>query len=75
MTDSIINWDNIIHKNVRAKNGEDAGNVDAIEGEKIVIASQGDHKEYSLPKDQVDRYNGAEVFLKVTRDELEKYKI
>jgi hypothetical protein len=75
MSDSIINWDSIIHKNVRSKDREDAGNVDALLGEKVIITSQGDRKEYGLPKDQIEGYNGAEVFLKISLDELEKYKI
>ena len=75
MTDSVINWDSIVHKNVRSKDGQDVGNVDAVDGEKIVILSQGAHKEYNLPKEQVDGYNGAEVSLKVSLDELEKYKV
>ena len=40
----------------------------------IVITSQGDRAEYKLPKSQVQGYNGTEVSLKVTRDELEKYR-
>ena len=75
MSDSIIDWESIIHKNVRSKDREDAGNVDALQGDNVIITSQGDRREYSLPKDQVDGYNGAEVFLKISLDELEKYKI
>jgi hypothetical protein len=29
--DAVLNWDDIVHKNVRSKDGQDAGNVDAIE--------------------------------------------
>lgn len=29
--DAVINWESIIHKNVKPKDGQDAGNVDAIE--------------------------------------------
>ncbi len=42
MSDSIVNWESIIHKNVRSKDREDAGNVDALQGEKVIITSQGD---------------------------------
>ena len=73
--DAVINWDSIIHKNVRSKDGQDAGNVDAIEGDPVVITSEGDREEYNLPKSQVEGYNGAEVFLKITFGELKKYKI
>ena len=62
-------------KMFESKDREDAGNVDALQGDNVIITSHGDRKEYSLPKDQVDGYNGAEVFLKISLDELEKYKI
>src|SRR5919199_4642146 len=73
--DAVINWDSIIHKNVRSKDGQDAGNVDAIEGDTVVITSEGDREEYNLPKSEVEGYNGAEVSLKITYGELKKYKV
>jgi hypothetical protein len=73
--ESIYNWDAIIHKNVRSKDGRDAGNVDAIEGNTVVITSQGDRKEYNIPKSQIEGYNGSEVSLKMDYDEMEKFKV
>jgi hypothetical protein len=73
--DAVINWDSIIHKNVRSKDGQDAGNVDAIEGDTVVITSEGDRQEYNVPKSEVEEYNGAEVSLKTTFGELKKYKV
>jgi len=75
MADSIADWDSIVHKNVRSKDFQDAGNVDAVNDNSVIITSQGDRKEYSLPKDQVEGYNGAEVFLKISLSELESYKV
>ena len=49
--------------------------MDAIEGNTVVITSEGDRKEYNLPKSQVAGYDGAEVLLKITFGELEKYKV
>jgi hypothetical protein len=71
----VLDWDRIIHKNVRSKDGQDAGNVDAIEGDTVVVTSEGDRKEYNLPKSQIEGYNGAEVLLKITYGELDKYKV
>ena len=71
----VLNWDSIVHKNVRSKDGQDAGNVDAIEEDTVIITSEGDRKEYNLPKSQIEGYNGAEVFLKITFGELEQYKV
>lgn len=64
--DAVINWESIIHKNVKPKDGQDAGNVDAIEWDTVVITSEGDRNEYNLPKSQVEGYNGAEVSSKIT---------
>ena len=73
--DVVSNWEAIIHKNVRSKDGQDAGNVDDIEGSTVVIMTEGDRKEYNLPKSQVEGFNGAEVSLKVIISELEKYRV
>ena len=54
----------------------DASNVDAIEGDTVVITSEGDCQEYNLPKSQIEGYSGAEVSLKITFRELDiKYKL
>jgi hypothetical protein len=60
---------------VRSSDGQDAGNVDAIDGDSIVIITEGARKEYKISKSQVDGYNGAEVLLKLTIGELEKYRV
>jgi hypothetical protein len=73
--DTLIDWESTIHKNVRSKDGQDARNVDAIEGDTVVITSEGDRQEYNLPKSQVEGYDGAEVSLKITFGELGKYKV
>jgi hypothetical protein len=71
----VLDWDRIVHKNVRSKDGQDAGNVDAVDADSIVVITEGARKEYKLPKSQVEGYNGAEVFLKSTIAELQKFKV
>ena len=71
----VLDWDRIVHKNVRSRDGQDAGNVDAVDTNSIVIITEGARKEYNLPKSEVDGFNGAEVFLKLTIAELEKFKV
>ena len=74
--DAVVNWDAIIHKNVRSKDGQDAGNVDAIiERDTVVITSEGDRQEYNVPKSEIEGFNGAEVSLKIAFGELKKYKV
>jgi hypothetical protein len=71
----VLDWDRIVHKNVRSRDGQDAGNVDAVDANSIVIITEGARKEYKLPKSEVDGFNGAEVFLKLSIAELEKFKV
>jgi hypothetical protein len=75
MSDAVVNWEAIVHKNVRSRDMQDAGNVDAITGDIVVITTQGDREGYNLPKTEVDGFNGAEVFLKVTLAESERYRV
>ena len=75
MSDALADWEAIVHKNLRSIDGQDAGNVDAIYADSIVIITEGAREEYKLPKSQVEGFDGAEVFLKVSRAELEKYKV
>ena len=72
---AVLDWDRIVHKNVRSSDGQDAGNIDAIDADSVVIITDGARKEYKVSKSQVDGYNGAEVFLKLTIGELEKYRV
>jgi hypothetical protein len=72
---AVLDWDRIVHKNVRSSDGQDAGNVDAINGDSIVIITEGARKEYKISKSNVEVYNGAEVFLKLTIEELENYRV
>jgi hypothetical protein len=72
---AVLDWDRIVHKNVRSSDGQDAGNVDAVDAESIVIITDGARGEYKISKTQVDGFNGAEVFLKLSLGELEKYKV
>jgi hypothetical protein len=65
----------IVHKKLRSSDGQDAGNVDAVYAYSIVIITEGSREEYKLPKSQDEGFDGAEVFLKVSRAELEKYKV
>jgi hypothetical protein len=69
----ILNWEAIIHKNVRAADGEPAGNVVAIDEEGIHIESAGDRVHAIFPKSIVSGFNGAEVTLNKPFAELSQY--
>ena len=72
---AVLDWDRIVHKNVRSSDGQDAGNVDAIDDDSVVIITNGARKEFKISKSQIDGYNGAEVFLKLTIAELENHRV
>jgi hypothetical protein len=72
---AVLDWDRIIHKNVRSSDGQDVGNVDATDSDSVVIITEGAREEYKILKSQVEGYNGSEVLLKLTAYELEKYKV
>ncbi|MDQ6862529.1 MAG: hypothetical protein M3044_01775 [Thermoproteota archaeon] len=75
MSDSpVVDWEAIVHKNVRSKDRADVGNVDAIETDAIVLITEGARGEYRIPKSEVEGFNGAEVFLRSNIAELKKYK-
>jgi hypothetical protein len=73
--DTVADWESTIHKNVRSNDGQDAGNVDAIETDAIVITSEGDREVYKVPKSEIEGYDGAEVSLKITSGDMGKYKV
>ena len=67
---AVIDWDRIIHKNVRTKDMDGAGNVVAIDGDSVIISTQGGQHQYKIPKSHVEGYNGAEVYLDLSVGEL-----
>jgi hypothetical protein len=73
MSENIVNWDAIVHKNVRTSDRADAGNVIEIEADTITI-ERGPTAEYVVPKSAVEGFDGSEVVLQITFKELGQYK-
>ena len=46
---AVLNWDRIIHKNVRSKDFKDVGNVFAIAGDDVTVMGSWS-LEYNIPK-------------------------
>lgn len=72
---SIIDWDNIVHKNARTTDNVAIGNVAAITDSHIVITSAGARDEFSIPKRYVQGYNGAEVVLNLSITDVHRFEI
>ena len=70
----VVNWDRIIHKNVRAKDYEDVGNVFAVSGDEVTVMGSWS-REYRIPKSCIEGFNGSEVFLNISFNDLPKYEV
>jgi uncharacterized protein (TIGR02271 family) len=77
--DAVVNWDRIIHKNVRTLDNQGMGKVIAVPNDEdtIIISSQGRGDQYKIPRSFLSGFNGAEVLLNVTAHKImsSSYKI
>jgi uncharacterized protein (TIGR02271 family) len=66
--DAVVNWDRIIHKNVRTLDNQGMGKVIAVPNDEdtIIISSQSGSEQYKIPRSFVSGFNGAEVLLNET---------
>ena len=66
--DTVVNWDRIIHKNVRTLDNQGIGKVIAVPNDEdtIIISSQSGGEQYKIPRSSVSGFNGAEVLLNET---------
>jgi uncharacterized protein (TIGR02271 family) len=66
--DAVVNWDRIIHKNVRTLDNQGIGKVIAVPNDEntIIISSQSGSEQYKIPRSSVSGFNGAEVLLNET---------
>lgn len=71
---AFLDWDKVIHKSVRTKEGEPLGYIAAEERESILVLASG-QKVYRIPKPHVEEFNGSEVYLDVTFSETRMRRI
>jgi uncharacterized protein (TIGR02271 family) len=66
--DVIVNWDRIIHKNVRTLDNQGMGKVIAVPNDEdtIIVSSQSGGEQYKIPRSFISGFNGAEVLLNQT---------
>jgi hypothetical protein len=74
MTDSVENWESIIHKTVRAKDGHLIGSVDAVDDTAVLISTEGAMTRYRIPKHIVEYFDGHEVVLNIPYIKIERFK-
>jgi uncharacterized protein (TIGR02271 family) len=75
--DAVVNWDQIIHKNVRTLDNQGMGKVIAVPNDEdtIIISSQSGGEQYKIPRSFVSGFNGAEVLLNETAYKIASYKV
>ena len=71
----IEDWDSILKKGARTADSVAIGIVTAVNDENVVITSDGAKEEFSLPKNEIQSYNGQEVVLNTSYDRLSQYKV
>ena len=71
----IQDWDSILKKGARTGDSVAVGIVTAVNDENVIITSDGARDEYSLPKNEIQSYNGQEVVLNTTYDRLDQFKV
>jgi hypothetical protein len=71
-----IPWEELIKKEARGINDDDLGEVQALEQDTVVTkAGVVDKITYHLPRSIVDRYDGHNIWFKITKDEAKaKYR-
>jgi len=74
LSEPIPNWEAIVHKGVRSRDGVELGNVVEVDNEKIITIQGVVHeKEFTLPYTVVSEFDGAEVRLNITYEEAKKF--
>lgn len=71
----VQDWDSILKKGARTVDSIAVGIVAAVNDENVIITSDGAKDEFSLPKNEIQSYNGQEVVLNITYDRLGQFKV
>jgi hypothetical protein len=71
---AVLNWDSVIHKEARTKDGKPLGYITAEDEECIYVLSSR-HKEYRVPKSLVMEFDGSVVIIDLQSGKIGRYKI
>jgi len=70
----VLNWDRVVHKNVRGSDRSDVGTIIQIAGDTIRVM-KGTNRQYDIPKRFVDGFDGSEVELSIPLSEMRNYEV
>lgn len=71
---AVLNWDSVIHKGVRTKDGKLLGYI-AAEDEECIYVLSSKFREYRIPKSQVMEFDGSVVLLDLQLGKVGRYNI
>jgi hypothetical protein len=71
---AVLNWDSIIHKEARTKEGKPLGYI-AAEDEECIYVLSSNSKEYRIPKSRVMEFDGPLVVVDLQFGMLGRYMI
>lgn len=77
VSNNTIDWMAVIKKEARGINNADLGEVQQVRGESVITrAGVVDKDVYAIPRDLAERYDGHNLWFKITQEETENlYKI
>ncbi len=77
MSNNNIDWNDVIKKEARGINDADLGEVQEIQLDSVITkAGVVDKEVYSIPKNLAERYDGHNLWFRVTKEDAENlYKI
>jgi hypothetical protein len=71
---AVLNWDSVIHKGVRTKDGEPLGYI-AAEDEEFIYVLSSRFREYMIPKSHAMTFDGSVVLVDLEVGEVGRYNI
>jgi hypothetical protein len=71
----IQDWDTILKKGARTTDSVAVGIITAVNDDNVIITSDGAKDEFSLPKNEIQSFNGQEVVLNTNYDRLSQFKV
>jgi hypothetical protein len=71
---AVLDWESVIHKAIRTKDGEPLGYI-AAEDEECIYVLSSRFREYRIPKSRVIEFDGSVVLIDLQFERVGRYKI
>jgi hypothetical protein len=71
---AVLDWESVIHKGIRTKDGEPLGYI-AAEDEEYIYVLSSRFREYRIPKSRVIEFDGSAVLIDLQFERVGRYKV